>query len=115
MSIRARTTLFAVIALAFGGTGCGGSPAEPAAATVDVFTPGNTFSPFSMRVTAGTIVRYNIFGDDHNVIFSHAVAGFPADINVVKDVVVTRTFPTKGTFSYACTVHPGMNGEIVVQ
>ena len=52
---------------------------------------------------------------DLHVIFSHAVAGYPADINVVRDQVVARTFSAKGTFSYTCTVHPGMNGEIVVQ
>ena len=87
----------------------------PDAETLDVYTPGNTFSPFSARVSVGTVVRFNIYGDDHNVIFSHAVAGFPADINVVRDQVVARTFGTRGTFSYSCTVHPGMNGEIVVQ
>jgi plastocyanin len=26
-----------------------------------------------------------------------------------------RTFPTAGTFSYSCTVHPGMTGQVVVQ
>ena len=49
------------------------------------------------------------------MIFSKTVAGFPADINVVQNLVVARTFATRGTFSYTCTVHPGMDGEIVVQ
>jgi len=101
--------------LALSACGGSGSPSAPVAATADVFTPGNSFSPFSTRITVGSVVRFNIFGDDHNVIFSRAVAGFPADINVVKDVVVARTFGTKGTFAYTCTVHPGMNGEVVVQ
>lgn len=109
-----RTLLVSAVAL-LGCAGGGDGPSAPAPTTVDVFTPGNNFSPFSARVTAGSVVRFNIFGDDHNVIFSRTVAGFPADINVVKDVVVARTFGTKGTFSYACTVHPGMNGEVVVQ
>jgi plastocyanin len=26
-----------------------------------------------------------------------------------------RTFATSGTFNYSCTLHPGMNGQIVVQ
>ena len=103
------------VALLLLGLACGGDPAAPAPPTVDVYTPGNTFSPFSMRVSAGTVVRYNIFGDDHNVIFSHVALGYPEDINVVRDIVVSRTFSTKGTFSYSCTVHPGMNGEVVVQ
>ena len=105
-----------VTAVALPGCSAGGEgPAGPASTTVDVFTPGNTFSPFSTRVTAGSTVRFNIFGDDHNVIFSHTVAGFPADINVVNGVVVARTFSSKGTFTYSCTVHPGMTGEVVVQ
>ena len=94
---------------------CGDSPAAPGPVTVDVFTPGNTFSPFSTRIAAGTVVRFNIFGDDHNVIFSQSVPGYPADVNVVRDMIVARTFSTKGTFAYSCTVHPGMTGEIVVQ
>jgi plastocyanin len=114
MLIQVRSTI-CLVAIALGVAGCHRSPAAPEPQTVDVFTPGNSFSPFSMRVPAGTVVRYNIFGDDHNVIFSHTVAGYPADINVVKDVVVSRTFPTRGTFSYTCTVHPGMNGEIIVE
>jgi plastocyanin len=26
-----------------------------------------------------------------------------------------RTFPTAGSFSYSCTVHPGMTGTVIVQ
>lgn len=92
-----------------------GEPTPPAPPVVEVFTPGNTFSPFTANVTTGGIVRFNIFGDEHNVIFSHATPGYPADINVVRDVIVDRTFQVVGTFPYSCTVHPGMNGEIVVK
>lgn len=98
--------------------GCGGggdAPVAPVVTTVDVFTTGNTFSPFSTRIAVGTMVRFNIFGDDHNVIFSKVVPGSPADVNVVRNVIVSRTFGAKGTFAYSCTVHPGMDGEVVVQ
>jgi plastocyanin len=115
MVTRIRATLAVAIALALICPGCRKSPAAPTLQPVDVFTPGNTFSPFSTRVTAGTVVRFNIFGDDHNVIFSHSAAGYPDDINVSRDVVVSRTFSTTGTFSFSCTVHPGMIGEVVVQ
>lgn len=108
-----RRILFAAAAIGLV-VACGDSPVEPAQ-TVDVYTPGNTFSPFSMNVSVGGVVRYNIFGEDHNVIFSKTAVGYPADINIVKDTIVSRTFSTKGTFTYTCTVHPGMNGEIVVQ
>lgn len=100
-------------------TGCGGgSDAPPTGTTtgsVDVFTPGNTFSPFSAVIAVGGTVNFNISGTPHNVIFSRTVTGAPADINVVNNVVVARTFSTRGTFPYDCTVHPGMSGQVVVQ
>lgn len=90
-------------------------PEQPKPAVVEVFTPGNTFSPFTANLSVGGVVRFNIFGDDHNVIFTPGTPGAPADINVVRDVVVERTFPTAGDYAYTCTVHPGMNGEILVR
>ena len=99
--------------------GCGGSdapttPPPGGGTTAEVFTPGNTFSPFSTTIAVGASVRFNITGVPHNVIFA-SVAGAPADINLVSNVVVTRTFNTRGTFPYDCTVHPGMSGQVVVQ
>ena len=110
-----RTSRVILAVLAAFVTACDRDVVPPHTGAVDVFTPGNTFSPFTANVSAGGIVRFNIFGDEHNVIFSHATPGYPADINVVKDVIVERTFLAVGTFPYSCTVHPGMNGEIVVK
>ena len=95
---------------------CGSDlPVTPGGANpVDVFTPGNVFSPFSTMIVVGGSVRFNISGDQHNVIFSR-VAGAPPDVNVVQNIVVSRTFTTRGTFTYDCTVHPGMSGQVVVQ
>ena len=94
---------------------CGSDVSAPGgAAPADVFTPGNVFSPFSTVINAGGIVRFNISGDQHNVIFA-AVAGAPPNVNVVQNVVVSRTFTTRGTFAYDCMVHPGMSGQVVVQ
>jgi len=95
---------------------CGSDSVVPPVGTtpVDVFTPGNVFSPFSTVIPAGGTVRFNISGDQHNVIFG-AVNGAPANVNVVQNVVVSRTFTTRGTFPYDCTVHPGMSGQVVVQ
>jgi len=101
--------------------GCGGADApppvtQPPAGTVaEVFTPGNTFSPFSTVIALGASVKWNITGVPHNVIFSRAVAGAPANINLVSNTVVTRTFAARGTFPYDCTVHPGMAGQVIVQ
>jgi plastocyanin len=81
----------------------------------DVYTPGNVFSPFSLTVPVGAVVRYNISGEPHNVIFDAEDFGRPADINIVQNVVVNRTFAVAGTFDYKCTVHNGMIGEIIVE
>jgi len=95
------------------------SPTSPAPTTVDIFTPGNVFSPFSVTVGVGSTVRFNIArasdGTGHNAIFGASPAGAPADINIVADTVVSRVFTARGTFEYVCTVHPGMTGEVVVK
>jgi plastocyanin len=96
---------------------------EPAAPdnddVVDVYTPGEIFTPFTAEISVGGTVRFHMSrapdGDGHNAIFSKAVPGAPPDINVVADTVVSRVFNTRGTFGYICTVHPGMVGEVVVQ
>jgi plastocyanin len=88
---------------------------RPEPGVLDVYTPGNTFSPFTANIAVGGKVRFNIFGDDHNVIFTPGQAGAPANVNVVRDVIVERSFTQAGDFPYSCTVHPGMTGEIVVR
>ncbi len=108
-----------VLLVALSLIGCGGSDSPPTApagggATAEVFTPGNTFSPFSTTIALGASVKFNITGVPHNVIFA-SITGAPANINIVSNVVVTRTFNTRGTFPYDCTVHPGMSGQVVVQ
>jgi plastocyanin len=101
------------VLVAWGGS-CADSPTEPDDA-IDVYTPGNSFSPFSATVRAGGTVRFNIFGDDHDVAFTGSQLGRPENINVVRDTVVARVFSTTGTFPYVCNVHPGMNGQVIVQ
>jgi len=87
--------------------------------TVDVFTVGDAFSPVFATVSAGDTVRWNFTGGSdgqgHNVRFTPAGAGAPADINVLKTGTASRVFATHGTFNYVCDVHPGMNGIVIVQ
>jgi plastocyanin len=80
----------------------------------DVYTPGLIFSPTTLNVPVGAVVNFHISGDPHNAIFDKSVPGVPADINIVTNVVMSRTFTRVGTFPYDCTVHPGMSGQIVV-
>ena len=107
-----RSTAPLIIATAIGACD---RPSQPKPPTIDVYTPGNTFSPFTANLVVGGVVRFNIFGEEHNVIFTPGTPGAPPDVNVVRNVIVERTFPTAGDFPYTCTVHPGMNGEIIVR
>jgi plastocyanin len=105
-------------------TACGGggdaAPTNPTPTrpdTLDVFTPGNVFSPTSAEIGRGGTIRFRISespdGRGHNVIFNRT--GAPTNIPVVKDTTVPRTFTNAGTFPYTCTVHPGMDGEVIVR
>jgi plastocyanin len=87
--------------------------------TVDIFTVGDAFSPVFATANAGDTVRWTFTGGSdgqgHNVRFTPAVTGAPADINVLKTGTASRVFATRGTFNYVCDVHPGMNGSVTVQ
>jgi plastocyanin len=104
---------------------CGGGddrPTDPdpiSPDTVDVFTPGNVFSPTSAEIRRGGTIRYRLSespdGRGHNVIFTGGGSGAPANIPVLKDTTVARTFNQLGTYPYTCTVHPGMDGDVIVK
>lgn len=90
------------------------APIADAPVSADVFMPGLTFSPFESVVKVGGAVRFVFPALPHNVIWTPRFPGSPADIAVVSNTVVTRTFPTPGVYPYTCTLHPGMDGTIIV-
>jgi plastocyanin len=85
-----------------------------APSTIDVFMPGLTFSPIEAIVRQGGTVRFIFPALVHNVIWDRRFAGAPTNIATTSNVTVTRTFPTVGVFAYTCTLHPGMDGTVVV-
>jgi plastocyanin len=87
----------------------------PAPTTANVSaTVNSTFNPDSVRIATGGTVTWNFSSLDHNVVFNN-VAGKPADIGTTVNESVPRTFGTAGTFPYRCTIHPGMDGKVLVQ
>ncbi len=82
--------------------------------TADVVMPGLTFSPFETVVKLGGTVRFLFPALAHNVIWDRRLAGSPADINIISNATVSRVFPTVGVFPYTCTLHPGMDGTVIV-
>lgn len=109
----------AILASACGGSDSPSTPPGSSNKTIDVFTVGDTFSPTFPSVSVGDTVRWNFSGGSdgqgHNVRFNPRITGSPSDINVVKTGTTSRVFTTKGTFSYVCDVHPGMNAQVIVQ
>lgn len=71
------------------------------------------FTPVNAQVPVGTTVTWTWAGDatTHNVTFADGVSSGDKNANSV----YSRTFSSAGTFSYRCTLHPGMTGSIVVQ
>jgi plastocyanin len=78
-------------------------------------TPSEVFTPATLTVKAGDAVTFAFGGVAHNVFFD-AAAGAPADIpNATENASVQRTFPTAGSYSYTCHIHPSMHGTVLVQ
>jgi plastocyanin len=93
-------------------TACGDSSGP--ANEVIVEMRDDTFSPTPRNITAGTTVRWrNVGNNPHNS--TSTPAGQWASGTVSPGSSFPRRFDTAGTFNYECTIHPGMNGTIVVQ
>ena len=72
------------------------------------------FSPQSISIKTGDSVSWIFQSVGHNVTFD-AVSGAPASIGGANsNVTINRTFPTAGTFTYHCTIHPSMTGSVTV-
>lgn len=85
-----------------------------AASSASVNMAPQAFLPFETTVKQGGTVNFVFPTLAHNVFWDRVRTGSPADINTVSDQTVSRTFPTVGVFGYKCTLHPGMDGTIIV-
>jgi len=68
-----------------------------------------------VTITSGGTVTWTFVPDPpHNATFTQ---GQPAggNIGTTQGTTVSRTFPAAGSYPYTCTLHPGMNGVVVVQ
>lgn len=97
---------------------CGGSDmvtgSSGPTATTSVTMTGLRFAPSAILVSKGATVTWtNQDNTAHNVTFSDA------SITSIEDFssgAKTSVMPsTAGTYSYQCTIHPGMNGTVTVQ
>ncbi|HEY4279162.1 MAG TPA: hypothetical protein VGM91_13150 [Conexibacter sp.] len=93
----------------------GGDDAAPpiahAAATRTVVLKNIAFSPGTVTVKRGSKVTWS--WQDHGI--AHNVTGSSFHSGNRSSGKFTVAFNKAGTFSYRCTIHPGMTGKIVVK
>lgn len=85
----------------------------PSQATV-VASESNTFTPPAFAIQAGGSVTWSFGAVTHTVTFTGG-SGAPANIGSGFQEQVARNFATAGSFSYVCTIHPGMAGRVIVR
>lgn len=85
----------------------------PSSANVST-TNGDAFTPNKVLIGIGGVVRWTFGVTIHNVTFQ-GTAGSPTNIADTYSISVDRTFAQAGNFSYNCTLHPGMSGQVVVR
>jgi plastocyanin len=85
---------------------------QEAAASASVVAPGLEYIPGVVDVQAGGEVTWTAGAVDHTVTFT--TPGAPAEIPFLQESSESRTFPSNGSFSYRCTIHPGMTGIVNV-
>lgn len=91
-------------------TGLGGLT-NPLLASVQVNS--TAFTPSLVNLGVGGAVVW-VWADTtslHDVTFNNPLLSSPTKSSGTHSVV----FDTRGTFNYACTVHPGMTGSVVVR
>jgi plastocyanin len=111
-----RTLSIGLAAAALGIAACGGSD-EPAATTAPPAGGGtavaigdNSYTPASVKVTAGDKVTFENGGA-----IAHTVTGDGFDSgSLAPGASFEFTAKEAGTVSYVCTFHPGMQGTIEV-
>lgn len=77
-------------------------------------TSGDFFTPNKVVIGTGGQVTWTFGGVEHTVVFSGV--GSPGGITSGGySSSHSRTFVQAGNFSYVCTIHAGMNGQVVVR
>ncbi|MFW5714162.1 MAG: cupredoxin domain-containing protein [Brevefilum sp.] len=84
---------------------------------VEVVMQGNTFQPQEITISTGTTITWtNEDAVDHTV--TSGTRGSPTemfDASVGAGETFSFTFDEPGTYEYFCSIHPGMDGTVIVE
>lgn len=85
------------------------TPASGDAAAI-IKASGTTWEPDEVTVKAGGAVKWDVSGS-----IVHDLKGDEGvEHKAASKYVVTHTYAKPGTYSYQCTIHPGMTGTVTV-
>ena len=88
----------------------------PGAVVVEVVTSSRSVGEYQPKEASvpvgGTVAWPNKSNASHNVVFKDD--SLPSSKLYGEDRVFSATFDTAGRYSYRCTIHPGMDGTLVV-
>jgi plastocyanin len=85
-------------------------PGDPISGVTDVDVRDNEFEPAAIQIEAGQTVTWTWSGnEDHNVV------GDGLESETQSSGTHAFAFTEPGTYSYECTLHFFMSGEVVVQ
>jgi plastocyanin len=100
------------VALTAVAPGCGGGESTAPVETTQVtMAKSYVFEPATIEVSAGATVTWT--NDDN---FTHTVEVEGGDDHEVEPgETYSTTFERAGTYRYVCTLHPDMDGEVIVR
>jgi plastocyanin len=90
-----------------GGGAGGGSTGAPSVTIADF-----SFAPATLTVAQGTTVTWTNSGLARHTVAANDGTFHSPDVRAGQ--TYTRTFPTPGTYTYICDIHPDMKGTIAV-
>jgi len=91
-------------------------PLASAVESAEIHIKNFSFGPASLKVKAGTAVTWiNDDEEPHNVVNIGQPTRVFRSGGMDGDARYSFTFDTPGTYQYICSVHPYMQGEVVVQ
>ena len=115
-SARRTLVLAATLALPLAaGSWLGWTGVAAAPAAHDVVIDNFSFGPKTITVPRGTTITWTNKDDDPHTVVSAADPKLFKSAALDTDDSFTFTFNEAGTFQYFCTIHPRMQGTVIVQ